>query len=63
MPVVQRVGPNGMNPIGDEIENHSTLEGQKIKYGYREGDVKHVDILFKGRDPLRRTTFKSDIYA
>lgn len=39
MPVVQRVGLNVMNPIGDEIKNHSTLEGQKIKYGYREGDV------------------------
>ena len=48
MPVVQRVGPNGMNLIGDEIKHHSTLEGQRIKYSYREGDVKHVDILLEG---------------
>ena len=48
MPVVQRVGPNGMNLIGDEIKHHITLEGQRIKYSYREDDVKHVDILLEG---------------
>jgi len=58
MPVVQRVGPNGMNLIGDEIKHHSTLEEQRIKYGYREGDVKHVDILSEGRDPLRKQHFR-----
>jgi hypothetical protein len=58
MPVVQRVGPNGMNLIRDEIKHHSTLEGQRIKHGYREGDVKHVDILFEGRDPLRKQHFR-----
>ena len=34
MPVVQRVGLNGMNLSGDEIKHHSTLEGQRIKYGH-----------------------------
>lgn len=61
MPVVQRVGPNGMNLIGDEIKHHSTLQGQRIKYGYREGDVKHVDILFEGRDPLRNNVSEWDL--
>lgn len=63
MPVIQRVGPNGMNLSGGEIKHQSTLEGQRIKYGYRESDVKHVDTLFQGSDLLRRTAFQSDICA
>lgn len=63
MPVVQRVGPNGTNLSGDEIKHHITLGGQRINYGHREGDIRHVDILFEGRDPLIRTAFQSDICA
>lgn len=61
IPVLRRVGLNAINLSGDEIKKHETLKGQRIKYGYREGDINHVDILVEGKD--LRTTFQSGIYS
>lgn len=48
-PVVDRIPKEeGANLKGDEIMNHPCLKGQKIKYGYRQGEdgIKEVGVSF-----------------
>jgi hypothetical protein len=66
-PVVNRIGPQGMNWSGTEIKEDPRLCDQKIRYDYRrggDGEPNFVDIFFEAEDNIEpRRTFENGVYG
>ncbi|KAF2760392.1 hypothetical protein EJ05DRAFT_508933 [Pseudovirgaria hyperparasitica] len=63
MPVVKKLGSEGSTMSGKDIVNAKVFEGEKIAYGVKTtAHGNRVDILWKGADRLKRTSFQAGVY-